>query len=187
MPSDPRNQVSRGGVRPGPCWSPMSSSSKKKRGGGWPRWCGRRRACCGRAGAPATASSTGRCTRSRSPAPNATQRPRSTLLAKRPTARPRRARCAASSATSRAASTACSQSRHCPHNELSQASRSQPDRTGGRGGPGTRRGGLDGTFIAVSDLVSLLEPAITAEYRFALLHAAAPGHKRAAHTGPPRS
>ena len=25
----------------------MSSSSKKKRGGGWPRWCGRRRACCG--------------------------------------------------------------------------------------------------------------------------------------------
>ena len=37
-----------------------------------------------------------------------------------------------------------------------------------------------GTFIAVSDLVSLLEPAITAEYRFALLHAAAPGHKRAA-------
>ena len=53
------------------------------------------------------------------------------------------------------------------------------DRTGGRGGPGTRRGGLDGTFIAVSDLVSLLEPAITAEYRLALLHAAAPGHKRA--------
>ena len=45
--------------------------------------------------AAGTASSTGRCTRSRSPAPNATQRPRSTSLAKRPTARPRRARCAA--------------------------------------------------------------------------------------------
>jgi hypothetical protein len=32
------------------------------------------------------------------------------------------------------------------------------------------------TFIVVSDLLSLRELAITAEYRFALLHAAAPGH-----------
>ena len=30
-------------------------------------------------------------------------------------------------------------------------------------------------FVAVSDLIALLERAISAEYRFALLHAAAPG------------
>ena len=53
--------------------------------------------------------------------------------------------------------------------------------------------GLDGTFIAVSDLVSLLEPAITAEYRFALL-CPAPRRCRCPRTqtclpdtGPPRS
>ena len=62
-----------------------------------------------------TASSTTRCTSSRSPAPNATPRPRSTSLAKRPKAKPRRARCAASSATSRAASTSSSPS-HPPTN-----------------------------------------------------------------------
>ena len=35
---------------------------------------------------------------------------------------------------------------------------------------------MAGVFIAVPDLISLLERAISAEYRFAVLHAAAPGH-----------
>ena len=50
--------------------------------------------------AAATASSITRCTSSRSPAPTTTPPPRSTSLARKPRARPRRARCAASSATS---------------------------------------------------------------------------------------
>ena len=58
--------------------------------------------------AAGTASSTTRCTSSRSPAPNATQPPRNTSRARKPKARPRKGRCAASSATSRAAFTTCS-------------------------------------------------------------------------------
>ena len=50
-----------------------------------------------------TASSTTRCTSSRSPAPSATPPPRNTSPAKKPKARPPRARCAASSATLHAA------------------------------------------------------------------------------------
>ena len=45
--------------------------------------------------AAGTASSTTRCTSSRSPAPTTTPRPRSTSLANNATAKPRRARCAA--------------------------------------------------------------------------------------------
>ena len=61
--------------------------------------------------AAGTASSTTRCTSSRSPAPNAIQRPRPTSSAKQPKARPQRAPSAPSSATSRAASTTSSPSR----------------------------------------------------------------------------
>ena len=55
--------------------------------------------------AAATVSSTMRCTSSRSPAPATTRPPRPTWNAKKPKARPPRARCAASSATSPDAST----------------------------------------------------------------------------------
>jgi transposase len=87
--------------------------------------------------AAGTASSTTRCTSSRSPAPNATRRPRSTWLAKKPKARPPRARCAASSATSPAASTTSSQSRPPTASKPPTASRSpSPTRPRSSNGPG---------------------------------------------------
>jgi transposase len=54
-------------------------------------------------------SSTTRCTSSRSPAPDMTLPPRPTSRAKKPKARPRKARCAASNATSPVTFTICSQ------------------------------------------------------------------------------
>ena len=101
------------GCRPGPRRSPAPRASAPSTG----------------STAAGTASSTTRCTSSRSPAPNATPPPRSTSRAKRPKARPTRARCAASSATSPAASTGSSPSRPPTSSKPPTASRaSSPSR-----------------------------------------------------------
>ena len=83
--------------------------------------------------AAATANSTAPCTSSPSPAPATTRSPRPTWPARKPRARPGRERSAASSATSRGASTTCSPCQPRAHSTTPMAlPRSPPNRNSRR-------------------------------------------------------